>query len=170
MPAALLVRPPVNAVGSLLFLGASSKIDGIAVTFARSSSKQVGRVTTGTFEFKLVKGGKKVEVQLETTQSLFQAEAVAHGALFVFEQRSEDIFTVMLAAAAAPAQLDEQACLGLIDQAAKRAGIKETGASGLVSELGILRVPRDSWTAYCGRYTKRVWFSPRGEAGAGATP
>lgn len=161
MPPELLVRPPVNAMGSLLFLGASSRIDSIAVTFARSAQKEVGRTTTGYFDFKLVKGGKKVElVKLQTEQQKFQAEVVAHGALFVFEQRSDDVFTVMLAAAVAPAQLDERACLELIDQAAKRAGIRETGSAGLVSEHGILRVRRDSWTAYCGRYTKRVWFSP----------
>ena len=58
----------------------------------------------------------------------------------------------------------------LIDQAGKRGGITETGSTGAVTEEGVLRIRRESWTAYCGRYTKRVWFSPVAGAGAGATP
>ncbi len=165
MPAELLVRPPVSGTGNLLFMGATARVDSVSVTFARSSQKQVGRVTTGSFDFVLTKAGKKVNLHLETDQQKFQAEVVAHGSLFVFEQRSDEMFTVLLAAAAAPPLLDEPACLVLIDQAATRAGITDAGTA-TTTEEGILRVRRASWTAYCGRYTKRIWFSPRAEADA----
>lgn len=168
MPAELLVRPPVNGTGGLLFLGATARLDGIALTFAGSTHKQVGRKVTSLFAFKVVKGGKKVEVHLTTEQERFQAEVVAHGALFVFEQRSNDVFTVVLAAAQAPAELDEPACIALIDDAAKRVGMTDHGASSHGSDQGILRLERKTWTAYCGRYTKRVWFGP--PAAPGPTP
>ncbi len=169
MPAELLVRPPVPGTGNLLFMGASARVDTFTVTFARSAHKQVGRITTGLFDFVITKGGKKVNLHLETDQQKFQAEMVAHGALFVFEQRSDDVFTVMLAAAAAPPLLEEPACIVLIDQAARRAGIIDIRSAAMTEE-GILRVRRDAWTAYCGRYTKRVWFSPGAGAADGATP
>lgn len=160
MPPELLVRPPVAGSGILLFLGATARVDAIAITFARSARQQVGKTSTGMFDFVFTKGGKKVNLHLETQQEKFQAEVVAHGALFVFEQRSDDVFTVVLAAATAPARLEELACVELIDEAAKRAGIADRGSTGYAIVEGILRVRRDSWTASCGRYTKRVWFSP----------
>lgn len=165
MPAELLIRPPVPGTGNLLFMGTTARVDAVTVTFARSEHRQVGKITTGLFDFVLTKAGKKVNLHLETDQQKFQAEVVAHGSLFVFEQRSDDVFTVMLVAASAPPLLDESACLDLINQAARRAGIADT-ESAATTEEGILRVRRASWTAYCGRYTKRVWFSPRAEAGA----
>ncbi len=169
MPPELLVRPAVSGTGNLLFMGAIARVDTFTVTFARSAHKQVGRITTGLFDFVLAKAGKTVNLHLETDQQKFQAEVVAHGALFVFEQRSDDVFTVLLAAAAAPPRLDEPACIGLIDQAAKRAGITDHGSTTRTEE-GILRIRRGAWTAYCGRYTKRVWFSPRTGAADSATP
>jgi len=50
MPPELRVRPPVAGSGMLLFLGATARIDGIAITFARSARKQVGRSSTGLFD------------------------------------------------------------------------------------------------------------------------
>lgn len=160
MPPELRVRPPVSGQGILLFMGATARVDTIAITFARSARKEVGRTSTGLFDFVFTKGGKKVELHLETQQEKFQAEVVAHGSLFVFEHRSDEVFTVVLAAATAPSRLEEPACVELIDQAAKRAGITDRGSTGYGSVEGILRVRRDSWTANCGRYTKRVWFGP----------
>ena len=168
MPAELLVRPPVNGTGILLFMGATARLDGIALTFAGSTHKQVGRRTTSLFVFKVAKAGKKVEVHLTAEQEKFQAEVVALGALFVFEARSNDVFTVVLAAAQAPAQLDEPACIALIDDAAKRVGMTDNGSSGHGTSEGILWIERKTWTAHCGRYTKRVWFGP--PAAPGATP
>lgn len=55
------------------------------------------------------------------------------------------------------------------DQPGRTARRDQDTSSAARTEEGILRVRRDSWTAYCGRYTKRVWFSPRAEA-TGATP
>ena len=170
MPPELLVRPSVDGVGAMLFIGSIARFDGIAITFTRSAHEQLGRRTTSVFDFTLTKAGKKLAVQLTTEHEKFQAEFVAHGALFVFEDRKHDVFTVVLAAAQAPEQLDERACFELIDAAAKRAGITERGLTGTASDQGILRVRRDSWTAYCGRYTKRVWFIPRTETSDGATP
>ncbi len=162
MPAELLVRPPVGGAGALLFLGATARLSGISITFAKSNHEVVvgSAGGTGMFDFQFVKGGTKSDVRLRSDEEKFQAEVVVHGALFVFEQRSEDMFTVMLAAASAPVRLEDDGCVALIDEAAKRAGITDGRSSASGTDGGILRLRRQSWTAYCGRYTKRVWFAP----------
>jgi hypothetical protein len=139
----------------MLFVSSTARLGGLSVTYAKASYKGA----LGTFDFKFVKAGKKVDVRLRSDEEKFQAEIVAHGALFVFEQRSDDIFTLMLVAASAPARLDDAACLEMIDDAAKRGRIAATGSSTYANDDGILRVRLRASTAYCGRYTKRVWFA-----------
>lgn len=156
VPPELLVRPPVGGTGALLFLGSTARLDGMAITFA----KLEGEGQLVTFDFQFVKGKKKENVRLRSDEEKFQAEVVAHGALYVFEQRAENMFTIMLSAASAPARLEDQACVELIDEIAKRGGITDASASTLVNVDGIVRVRRKMWTAYCARYTKRVWFRP----------
>lgn len=170
VPAELFVRPPVGGAGVMLFAGATARLGGMSITFTKYSHKVVlgGGSTTGMFDFRFVKGKTKVDVRLRSDEEQFQAEVVAHDALFVFEQRAENIFTVMLAAASAPARLEDETCVELIDEAAKRGGITDAGSSTYGNADGIMRLRRKSWTAYCGRYTKRVWFGPPADRNQGA--
>lgn len=155
------VRPAATGKALTLAVGTTGTLGSFSVRFASNGHKHaVNGSTTGMYGFEIAKGDAKVALELRSDEPLFQVETVAHGALFVLDHRTYDEFSVVLVTEQAPVALSQDACLALIEDAAKRANMSDMGDSGYSTSDGIMWLKRTTWTAYCGVYTKRVWFGP----------
>lgn len=165
IPAQLRRPPRVKGAAIRIDTDVRKRLGGLWITFGRSGHKHRADdgPALGMYAFTVTKGADAEDLELRSDVPGFQAEVVVHGALLVFEHLSYTRFGVVLAAARAPAELDEEACEARIEAAARRAKLPEGRARSSSTENGILEVRDGAWRASCGRYTRRVWFAPAGD-------
>lgn len=168
-PPVITTADPVPAVKgrvTKLAVKGSATIGGVKVTFAYNSHKRMAAGSgpaPGMWGFEFVRGGRKQEMQeieLRHTESKFEAEVEAKGALLVFRHVDYSNFEIVLVAAKAPKPLDDEACAELIDKAAAKRKFPVDESASTNESNGIVVKATPSWIGHCGTLTKRVWFSP----------
>lgn len=155
--------PPVRGPVKRVTQGKTIVLGGVSIRFHAASHKHAmtGHRSRGSWTFSLARRGKTREVTLSSSADRFEAEVVAHGAMFVFRKLGYFEYEIVLAAARAPKPLDEDACEAAIDAAATRAGLPRGTSSSSSEESGVLRHQELGWVGHCGTYTRRVWFMQR---------
>jgi hypothetical protein len=135
--------------------------EDLKVAFSYSRHKSDGEL--GMWGFELVRSGTKQELELRSEDSHFEAEIDANGTLLVFRHIDYYNFEIVLANAKTPKPLDNEACRAQIEKAAIARHLltadDSTSGGGGATE-GVLMRSTTSFVAYCGVYTKRVWFTP----------
>lgn len=154
--------PPVKGPVTALEEKKSAMIGGVKVTFTHASHKHMAAGSgpaPGMWGFEFLKGGKLEDTELRHTESGFESEVAAHGALLVFRHLSYTKFEI-IAAGKAPKPLDDDACGELIDKAAAKRSFASGGSSSTYEENGIVEKRTPTWRGFCGTLTKRIWFAP----------
>lgn len=157
MPTRETKRPLVKGPTTKLEVGHTATIGGAVVRFTGNNHKHAANTgrATGIWGFELAREGAKRDLELRSEDDGFEAEIDAHGVLLVFRHVSYDTFEVVLAANPTPKPLDPDACFALVAAAAK---LPPDSGHSTRSEHGFVIVDAQDWTAYCGMFTRRVWF------------
>jgi hypothetical protein len=150
--------PPVKGPVTRIATNATVTITGIKITFKYSSHKSGGEL--GMWGFEAVRFGAKKQFELRSETSGFEAELDVTGTLLVFRHVDYNTFEIVLAAPKAPKPLDDDGCSAQIEKAATDRKLPTGGSSSSSTDHGIVKMSTASWVAYCGQYTRRIWFAP----------
>lgn len=162
--------PPVAGPVTPVLVRQQVEVAGVTVHFLGNSHKHVeaGDPPLGMWDFELRRGDQRRPLALRSSENDFEVEVDAFGVLLVLRQRGYDQFDVIHVATPAPAPLDEQACFARIEAEAARRGLPSAttvspdGTGPAIGTLdGFISVTASTqppWRAYCGTYTRRIWF------------
>jgi hypothetical protein len=154
---ALSVVPPVKVATKTLETGKSVTLGGVTISFGRANHKHaIDGPAVGMWSFTFARGGKKVPVELRSSEEGFLSEIVEHGQFFVLRHVDYGTFEITHVPTKKK-QLTEDACEALIDGKAKAANLPRGNSSSSIS-LGVLHHAESGWIGFCGTVSGRIWF------------